>query len=161
MRKTFELSAETAAIIDVFHTMSMGQQMTFRDLSRAVKFIVSSSSGAYYSARRIAERDHGVYIGGNRGVGFFRGSGEDMADSLEPLAARMRRAAKRSISRADLAISNNLTDEKYKRTMERRNRASIIFSTSGSLPAASNRRRSEPAPEAAEVKPFEALRSAK
>lgn len=156
-RKIFALSTETAAIVAAFQGMTLGEQMTFSGLAKIVKFTVKSSSPAYHSARRIAERDHGIFIGTMRGIGFFRGNGVDMADSLEPMAVRMKRIAKRSIARADLAIANNLPEDKHQRALERRNRASIIYSTSGTIPAASNRKRPEPAPTAPAHPGFGAL----
>ncbi len=151
MRKTFEASAETTAILNVLCSMKMSQEMTFDELSALVRFNVTSTSSAYHSARRMAERDHGIYIATIRGRGFMRGTGEDMADSLEPLARRMRRTAKKSIDRADLAIRHNLTEEKHKRVAERRQRASIIYSTTSAPMPASNRQRRQPAQEAPKV----------
>lgn len=157
MRKSFEQSVETTAILAVFRQMRMSEQMTFADLSKKVGFVVTSSTSAYHSARKIAERDHSIFIGAIRKYGFFRGTGDDMADSLEPLANRMRKTAKRSIARADLAIRNNLSDEKYRRTVERRQRASIIFSTSSAPMPDSNRKRRPPAQEAPSLSPLSAI----
>jgi len=148
MRKPFELSRETEQVLAVFRFVAMGQSMTFEELSIKVGFRVTASSGAYHSARRIAERDDGIYIGTLRGLGFFRGTGEDMADSLHPFRKRIRNAAGRMVKRADLAISNNLPEDKHQLAFELRNRASIIHSTSGAPLAASNRKRAPPAPAA-------------
>jgi hypothetical protein len=157
MRKMFELSIETSAIVAVFRAMKSQERGNFDGLSKTVNFRVTSSTPAYISARRIVERDYGIYIGSIRGEGFYRGSGDDMADSLAPMAASMRRTAKRSIGRADLAIQHNLPQDKYLQVSERRNRASIIFSTSAAPMPASNRKRREPAPEAEKTSPFSLL----
>ncbi len=154
MRKSFEASAETAAIVRAFCGMRMDQEMTFAELSSLVGFSVSSTTGAYHSARRIAERDHGIYIAAIRGKGFARGTGTDMADSLEPIARRMRRSAKKSIERADLAIRHNLPDDVHKRVAERRQRASIIYSTTSAPMPSSNRVRRPPAQEAPRINPL-------
>lgn len=151
MRKTFQASAETNAIIRVFCGMKMSQQMTFNELSDLVGFMATSTTSSYHSARSIVERDHGIYIVAIRGNGFMRGNGIDMADSLEPLARRMRRASKRTIARADLAIMNNLPEEVHKRVAERRQRASIIYSTTNAPMPISNRSRRQPAQEAPRV----------
>lgn len=161
MRKIFEASVETMRIVESLRNMRLGQKLTFGELSKSVGFPVSSTTPAYHRARRIAERDHGVYIGSLRGVGFFRGTGDDMVDSLDQLAARMRKSAKRSVERADLAIINNLSEEKYERAVERRNRASIIFSTTASPMPTSNRKRALPAEEARPSDNFGSLRTVK
>lgn len=157
MRKTFELSAETSAIVTALAALRMGEQMTFAELAGKVGFRVNASTSAYQSAKKVAERDHGVYIGTIRGVGFFRGTGDDMADSLDPLAARIRKTAKRSVARADLAIRNNLSEEKYRRTIERRQRASIIYSTTAAPMPASNRAKAAKAKEAPPTAPYLAI----
>lgn len=128
--------------------MNLHERMSFQDLSVRVGFTVVSTTPAYQSARRIVERDHGVFIGAIRGEGFFRGTGDDMADSVEPLSARIRRTAKKIMFRADLAIRNNLSEEKYRQVTERRQRASIIFSTSAAPMPESNRKRQQPMKEA-------------
>lgn len=154
MRKYFEASAETTAIVRVFCSMKMSQEMTFSELSGFVGFPVTSKTSAYYSARTIVERDHGIYIAASPGEGFVRGTGKDMADSLEQLARRMRRAAKKSIARADLAIMNNLPEDAHKRVTERRQRASIIYSTTSAPMPTSNRTRRQPAQEAPRTNPL-------
>lgn len=154
MRKSFEASAETTAIVRVFCGMKMSQEMTFGELSGLVGFPVTSTTPAYHSARSISERDNGIYIVAVRGKGFVRGTGTDMADSLEPLARSMRRAAKKSIARADLAIMNNLPDDAHKRVTERRQRASIIYSTTSAPIPTSNRTRRQPAQEAPRTNPL-------
>ena len=158
MRKSFEQSVETAAIVRVFQAMKLGEQMTFKQLSEAARFPITSTTSAYQSARRIVERDHGVYIGSLRGVGCFRGKGDDMADSVEPMAKRMRGLAKRQLNRCDLAIANNLDENRYARMREMRSRASIIFSTTSAPIPASNRQRVDPAPEAPKRSNLDALR---
>ena len=80
-----------------------------------------------------------------------------MADSLDPLAARIRKTAKRSVARADLAIRNNLSEEKYRRTIERRQRASIIYSTTAAPMPASNRAKAAKAKEAPPTAPYLAI----
>ena len=160
-RKSFEMSAETATMIDLFQGMKIGQTATFEELSKQAGFRVRSTTTAYTGARRIAERDYGIYIGSIRGVGCYRGAGEDMAKSLEPMAQSMRRIAKRSVARADLEIENNLPEELHSRVLERRNRASIIFSTSAAPMPASNRKRRENAPEAPKYSPFKVLTAVK
>lgn len=158
MRKSFEQSKETAALVDLLCGLRLEESVSFADASRRLGFTVASSTPAYQSAKRIAERDHGVYIGSVRGTGFFRGTGEDMAESLTPLSARINRAAKTSIGRADLALINNLQPDTHAKVLERRSRASIIFSTSGDLFPVSNRKRQAPALEADKPAKYPALR---
>lgn len=93
MRPSFELSHETAAILQVIRTMSIGQQMSFDALSRAVGFKVKSTTGAYHGARRIALRDDKIVTDSIRGFGFVRLSGrETVAKSDKHLKAIRRRA---------------------------------------------------------------------
>jgi hypothetical protein len=157
MRKIHEKAAETTAIEAVFLSMKMQERMTFAQLSEKVGFKVSSSLGAYHSARKSAERDHGVYIAAEPGIGFFRGTAEDMADSLKAIAKHVRKQAKKSINRADLAISHNLNADKHQQVMELRNRASIIYSTSAAPLPMSNRSRRPDVPVAEKASPFDAL----
>jgi hypothetical protein len=159
MRKISEKSSETIAILAVFCDMILNQKMSFEELSGTVKFRVNSSTAAYTSARKIAERDHKIYIEAIPKFGFFRGNAEAMADSLDPMASRMKRIAKKSISRADLAIEHNLPDEKYNRVAERRSRASIIYSTSNApMPKSNRKRRETDLPIAEPVSRFDAIK---
>jgi len=157
MRKMFEKSSETVAILSVLLGMKMQERMSFLDLSKRVGFVVSSTTASYHSARKMAERDHGVYIASDRGVGFFRGTAEDMADSLKAIAQHVRKQAKKSVERADLAIQHNLTPERHHQVMELRNRASIIYSTSAAPLPSSNRKRRPEVPTAEKVSQFDAL----
>jgi hypothetical protein len=157
-RKSFTLSRETESIVAVLINLKMQERMSFADASATVGFTVSSSAPAYIMARKIAERDYGVFIGTIIKFGFYRGSGDDMVDSLKPMSDRIRRIAKRSIARADLAIGQNLSETRFKEAMERRTRASLIYSTSRMPAPASNRDRPPPAEEAPPASPFDALK---
>jgi hypothetical protein len=158
MRKSSELAVKTEAILEVFRGMQYDQKMAFAELGDLVAFPVTSTTPAYRKALKTAERDHKIYVGAIRGYGFYRGGGEDMANSLYPMALGIKRASKRMISRADLAIENNLSQEKYQQTVEHRSRAAIIYSTSSAFMPASNRKRREPALEAESASSFPPLK---
>lgn len=148
MRPTFALSSETVKIVQAFLDMTMNQRMTFDELSSIVGFEVTSLTPAYHRARKMVERDHGYFIASARGEGFFRGNGVDMADSARGMVSHMRKTAKKTVNRADLAIQNNLPPEEYHRTCELRNRASIVFATTAAPMPKSNRIRPAAVPEA-------------
>jgi len=148
MRPTFALSAETVKIVNAFIGMTMSQRMTFDELSSIVGFEVTSMTPAYYRARKMVERDHGYFIATARGEGFFRGTGCDMADSARGMVSHMRKTAKKTVNRADLAIQNNLSEEEYHKTCELRNRASIVFATTAAPMPKSNRLRRPTVPDA-------------
>jgi hypothetical protein len=158
VRKSFEQSKETKALVDVFRSMTLEQRMNFAELSRAVGFAVKSTTSAYHSARHIVERENGIYIGAIRRFGCYRGTGNDMAGSLETMADSIGRLARRSVFRADLAIASNLDADVYARVSEHRNRASIIASTSSAPMPTSNRKRQEPSTEAEKISSIDAIR---
>jgi len=138
MKPSFETSAETRKLIDLFRVMPLKQEMTFAEASEKVGFGVNSDLSAYTSARKIAERDHGVFIGTQRGVGFMRGDGRDMVKSGYQFARSILRKGKRAASRMELAMQQNLPQTEHMRASELYNRFQIIVSNSE--PAKSNRR---------------------
>lgn len=159
MRPTFALSSETVKVVNAFLEMTMNQRMTFEDLSSIVGFEVTSLTPAYHRARKMVERDHGYFIATARGEGFFRGNGCDMADSARGMVSHMRKTAKKTVNRADLAIQNNLPQEEYHKTCELRNRASIVFATTAAPMPRSNRPRRAPVPEAPKTPAYEWMAS--
>ncbi len=143
MRPLCEASKETEALILFFKSMPVGGQLSYGDVSRRVGFAVTPSNSK--QARDACERDHKVFIGIIRGVGFFRGSGIDGMDSLPSFDKKIRRCAKRAIRRTHFALSQNLPDSLSREAGERLGRYNIIVSTTETR-GLSNRPRREPPP---------------
>lgn len=147
MRKRFEASKETYALVGFFREMKLEEQVSYHDISKVIGFEVTPAISS--NARIIAQRDHDVYIGIIRGFGFFRGTHAMATDSLPEYARKAKRTAKRGKQRAAFALKGNLTQEKHRQASEWYSRFSIIEDTTGSIPMAkTNRQRPESIEEA-------------
>ena len=159
MRKSFEKSHETDRLVAFFCKLSLSQLTSFDDTSKAVGFAVFPTLPAYQSARKIAERDHGVYVATVRGVGFVRGTHSDMKNSGYDIQNRVRKASKRGASRMLLALKGNLNEVEHREATELYSRFNIISSTASQQRASSNRARNEPVPMAPPVDTFAKIAS--
>lgn len=137
MRPTFQASTETTRLVSFFKTLPQKKTVSWYEASKTAGFEINSSSAVYNSARKIAERDHGIVIETMRKFGFFRSDGADMEKSGDRFMGRMRRGAKRASNRMVLAIEHNLDPEQARRADEKLSRFRIIYSNAE--PASSNR----------------------
>ena len=147
MRPTFLLSTETQSLIDYFRTLPIGSETSFQIASNAVAFPVTSSSPAYNSARRIAERDHSIVIESIRGFGFVRINGGEIVKGAERFFKRIRRGSRREAGRQEIAVMSNLGRDEMLKATENLSRLRILETTSMSARrAASNRRQVDEPP---------------
>lgn len=137
MKPIFETSARTRAQIDFFRSLKLSEKVSYRAASAALKFDVTAASSA--SARKIAERDHEVFIAIIPQYGFFHGTHEDMVKSLPAFFMKVRRISKRICARAGLSLKGNLSEHDYRAASEMFSRARIIHSTSEKTKVMSNR----------------------
>lgn len=142
MRKTFEQSKETEILIAFFLEMKTGQRISYQEISEAVGFLVTTANAA--SARSKAEKDHGVFIACERGVGFVRGSGDDMVDSGYGMFTSVRQKMRKCSRRMLNAISENLDEKRHRMATDMYSRANIIADTSRIRKAESNAKKSDP-----------------
>ena len=156
MKPTFKVSSDTAKLVAFFVGMGTKEVSTYEAAAKAIGFIPNPSCIA--SARKIAERDHGVFIATIRNVGFMRGAGDDMKDSGFDFLRRIRKSAKKGASRMELAIRNNLDERAHQEASEMFSRMSIIASTAQKTQVKTNRAVPEPAPIASPSTPFDNLR---
>ncbi len=147
MKPDFEVSAQTRKLIDFFGTMKVGQEasnISYPEASKRLGFNVNPQTLA--SARKIAERDHGIYIATIRQYGFFRGTHLDMKSSGPSFLLRMRKGAKRLASRMELALQGNLPERDHREASEMLTRGRIIHDTAEKPRATSNRKTREEPP---------------
>lgn len=109
MQPSFIASKETAKIQAVIRSMSIGQDMSFDTLSRAVGFKVTSTSAAYQSARRAALRDDGIVTDSIRSFGFRRLSGGETVGKSDRHMKSIRRRARFASKELGAAMRQNLT----------------------------------------------------
>ena len=138
MSLNFKKSAETEALIELFRTMPILSNMSFADASKVVGFTVASTSPAYQSARRMAERDHRIVIEGIRKFGFMRLDGKKMVERGPRGFQRVRRISRREARVQEIALSQNLTREDMLKATEQLSRFGVLQACSQSR-AVSNR----------------------
>jgi hypothetical protein len=158
-RPIFIRSAETNALIKLFREMPLDSPMSFLNAAKTLGFAINTkeNGGAYYSARKIAERHHGVVIDGIRGVGFVKLRGDQISESGERDILAIRRRARRAGKRQEIAIATNLDQRHMMRSSELLNRFRIVADAVG---RAMSNKRAPAEPQAAEpVDPRDALRS--
>lgn len=151
MKPNFEVSKQTRQLVDFFTAMKIGQEashISYSDASSKLGFDVNPQSIA--SARKIAERDHEIFIATIRGYGFFRGTHMDMKNSGHAFLATWRRGAKKLAARMELAVRGNLPDRDHREASEMLTRARIIHSTAEKPKAETNRKIHEEPPVAAQ-----------
>jgi hypothetical protein len=110
MRKMFETSAETSALVELFKSLEPGQGETFEQASKVFGFDLSSTTGAYHSARRIAARDLAIVIEGVRGVGFIRLTPDQIAEATPRGINSIRRRARRETGKIEIALGGVLSN---------------------------------------------------
>lgn len=160
-RKLFETSRETRALVDLFRSLRYSETVSFAEASKRLGFAVTSTTPAYQSAKKIAERDHGVFIFSVRGEGFGRGTGADMVASAHPLFGRARRAMRTCADRLTIAFSENLTEHEHRLATEMYGRANLIAATASNVKAISNAKRADGGARADPFDVAEAIRAIK
>ena len=147
MRPIFQTSAETAAITKYFTTLSFNQEVSFAEASRAVGFVFTSTTGAYQSAKRAAERDHAIVIATVRGYGFKRINGVGMVERASQFFRRVRKGSRREAHIQEIAVLSNLPRDVMLAATEQLSRLRILESTAvGSKKATSNKSEREAPP---------------
>jgi hypothetical protein len=139
MRPIFKLSHETQKIVDYFRTLPVGTGVAFANISRAVGFVVNSSTPAYISARRIVQRDHFIVIEGIRGFGCMRVNGSGIVQSADRFFKRVRRGSRREAHKQEIAVMSNLERDEMLKASENLSRLRILESTAVPSKAASNK----------------------
>ena len=161
MKTVFARSRETDQLIALFREVPVGVPMSFRDASKAVKFEVKSTLGAYHSARRIAAKEHGIVIEAIHKFGFKRLNPQAIVDRLPGHSRRVRRHAHRVVHEMEIAITGNLDRDAMMRAMDGHQRFRLIETTTVPLRAASNKPEVEPPVKEAPVDNLAFLRKAK
>ena len=147
MRPTFKKSAETTAITEYLASLPLNQEVSFVEASRAVGFLFTSTTPAYQSAKRAAERDHNVVISTVRGYGFKRINGVGMVERATSFFRRVRKGSRREAHVQEIAIMSNLPRETMLAATEQLSRLRILESTSvGAKKALSNKAAQEMPP---------------
>lgn len=127
-RPDFTQSAQTRSLVAVFARLSIGETLSFGELSRKLGFEVGSASPAYQSARRIAHREHQVVTASVRGVGIKRLSGPDIVEGRsEQHFAAIRRRTRRLHDELGTAMLHNLPAATMAAAMEKQGRAGVIL----------------------------------
>lgn len=160
MRPIFKQSAETQAIVEYLASLPIGKQTSFSEASKAIGFRITSTTPAYQSAKRMAERDHSVVIEAIRGFGFVRVNAEGMVERASRFFRKVRRGSRREAHVQEIAIMSNLPREAMLTATEQLSRLRILESTAlNHRKAASNKPMVE-APELADDTPSRFYRKA-
>jgi hypothetical protein len=139
MRPSFKSTANTRALVGLFQGMKLNERMSYGDASKELGFTVTAAESA--TARKIAERDHEIFIAIIPGFGFLRGTHADMADSGPSFLLKSRRNSKRGAARMELALKGNLDEDRHQAASEMFSRFQIIHSTSEKPMVFSNRKK--------------------
>ncbi len=107
-RPLFAQNSETQKLVAILSEMSIGEVLSFADLTKRAGFAVSSGMPSYQSARRILVRDYRIITEGVRGVGVQRLDGSGMVQRGGRLMRGIRRRAKRGAQEMDVALMQNL-----------------------------------------------------
>jgi hypothetical protein len=114
MKPIFKMSEEVRLLLRLFKEMSINDPVSYEDASIIVGFNIKNCLPAYYSARRVAERDLNIVIEGIRSFGFIKLPGSLIPDVGVRDMKKMRRQALRAAHRQEIAItSSNLTREQF------------------------------------------------
>lgn len=144
MRTISEASHETLKLVELFTRISLEKPITFAEASRSVGFKVSSTLGAYSSARRIALRDHNIVIEAIRGLGFKRANGETITHHRGDRHLKtMRRRARRAADEVAVAIGMNMSEDDQRIASEKFNRFRLIGDISAN-PRSNRRKQADP-----------------
>ena len=147
MKPIFKISSETMAIVDYLIQLPIGEDTSFMKASAAVGFRFTSTSPAYQSAKRIAERDHNVVIESIRSFGFVRINATGMVERASRFFRRVRRGSRREAHVQEIAIMSNLPRQEMMKATEQLSRLRILESTAISTrKAASNKPQTEMPP---------------
>lgn len=102
----FSISEKTTAVAAVLRTLPLGGSMTFKSLSEAVGFRITSQTSHYWGARRIVLREGISIAAGDSKVSFRRRTADEMAEGKHRFTA-IRRTAKRGAYEAKEAMKSN------------------------------------------------------
>ena len=150
MRPIFKQSAETQAIVEYLASLPIGQETSFAAASKATGIRITSTTPAYQSAKRTAERDHNVVIESIRGFGFVRVNAEGMVERASKFFRKVRRGSRREAHVQEIAIMSNLPREAMLTATEQLSRLRILESTALNHRKAVSNKRTVDAPELAE-----------
>ncbi len=139
MAPTFERSELTRRLISEFSRMSIGESVSFDEMSRRTGFDVDAK--ASYSARQIAEKEQKVFVYLDSELGFVRGSGSAMVATGAGFFKAIKRKAIKCGRRMELALTQNLSRDEHLVASETLSRSNIIASTSSTVTVRSNRER--------------------
>jgi hypothetical protein len=117
MAKTIDFSRNplTNVMIDIFESMSVGQTLTFSQLSLKAGEPITSTTGSYRSAIEIARKKRRVTIVGVRGVGCQRLDVDGSSASINGSRKRIHKAAKRASETGANAMLMNMTRDQQMR----------------------------------------------
>jgi hypothetical protein len=139
MRPIFSRSVETRKLLDLFEGASIDTPISFADASRKLGFAITSTSGSYHSARRIAVKECGIVIEAIRNFGFVRLSGSGIVKRGDSHDGALRRRARRAGDEMAIAIVQNLDREEMQSATEKLSRYRIVSDLTSPAKAASNR----------------------
>lgn len=113
---TFRRSLETQELIERLSKLEPGALVSYADLSEVAGETITGGTPALQSAKRAVEKERGVALSVERGVGVRRLTDDEIVDDTHGARSRIRRQSKRALSRLSAVIDfASLSDEK-KRT---------------------------------------------
>lgn len=135
-RMIHELSAETAAIVEVMKEAIVGQTVSRAEMERRTGYPFQHS--AYQRARHMVLRDHGIVIATVRGEGFRRLAGVGIVDRQASHLGSIRRKSGIVQKETATALLDNMSHRDQMRATQIHAAAGII--RNAAVMPASNRR---------------------
>lgn len=108
---TFEMSADARLLITHLKDATVGQEFSYKDLSKVVSRTVGGGFGPLQTAMKRLLRDKDMVFGVIRGVGIKRLDDKGIVDEGTAFSDRIRRGAKRSFERMSKADFSSLPRE--------------------------------------------------
>lgn len=140
----FTQSFETIQLVEALKEMSIGQTISFSEISKKVGFSVNSSSPAYHSARRVLTRDHSIILESVRGFGFQRLDGHGMVNRGGRLLKGVRRRARRGAQEMEIALMQNLNRNDQLRASQQLTRFKLTADIARTPPVTNREETPEP-----------------
>ena len=146
MRIISEASRETKLLVAFFEKLPVGAEISYESATESVGFQVIGSP-SYYSARKIAKREHAIVIDGIRGFGFRRLDGASIVGALGDRRLRsIRTTARKGAREMVIAFDTSSLDKQLSQEgSEKLTRFRLMGVTA--RPVKTDRRRTEQPPE--------------
>ena len=96
---TFQMSADARLLMQHMQTATVGQTVTYAELTAVISSKVTGATGALQTALRRLSKDKDMVFGSIRGVGFKRLSSAEIVDAGAQAIDSVRRKSRRAVEK--------------------------------------------------------------